>query len=75
MAKRTALEADEARLKQKVTQRRPKPGNPEADPALRNLRKRLKRLQRRRRALAIRKRHAQGKVPEGVAKAEGQPAS
>ena len=62
MAKKTMLEADEARLKKKVVERRPKTEDSAADVILRRLSKRLKRLQRKRRALALRKRHAAGKA-------------
>lgn len=61
MAKSTPLEADEQRLQQKVRGRRAGSRNPEGDAALRTLRKRLKRVQRKRRRLETRKRHAMGK--------------
>ncbi len=59
MAKKAA-ESDEARLKKKVAARLAGHSNPEGDAALRALRKRLKREQRKRRALAMRKKHAAG---------------
>lgn len=59
MAKKAA-ESDESRLKKKVAAKLAGHGNPEGDAALRALRKRLKREQRRRRALAVRKKHAAG---------------
>ena len=70
MAKKTMLETDEARLKKKVVERRPKTEDSGTDMVLRGLSKRLKRLQRKRRALALRKRHAAGKAAGTNAKAE-----
>ena len=70
MAKRKKLsEEDIARLKKKITERKAKTGKVLGDAALRTLRKRLKREQRKRRALAQRLAHAQGK------KKEAQPAA
>lgn len=69
MAKKPPVEEDESRLKKKVSERLQGHSNPEGDAALRALRKRLKRIQRRRRAAAVRRKHAAGKTPEG--KAEG----
>lgn len=60
MAKKTATESEEVRLKKKVSVKRTGHSNPEGDAALRALRKRLKREQRKRRALALRKKHAAG---------------
>lgn len=72
MAKKKAAESDEARLKKKVTAKLTEHKNPEADAALRALRKRLKREQRKRRALALRKKHAAGSKPaEAAAPAAG----
>jgi hypothetical protein len=65
MAKKE-VESDEARLRKKVAEKlstHNKPENPEGDAALRSLRKRLKREQRKRRALALRKKHAGGGKP------------
>jgi hypothetical protein len=59
MAKLT-VEADETRLTKKVSERRGA-GKPAGDLEFRALRKHLKRLQRKRRRLALRKRHAMGK--------------
>jgi ribosome-binding ATPase YchF (GTP1/OBG family) len=60
MAKTASLEADLERLKKKV--REQKAAEHDAgDPKLRALRKRLKRAQRKRRRLALRKEHAKGK--------------
>ncbi len=70
MAKRkTPLEEDIARLKKKIAERKAKTGKVLGDAALRALRKRLKREQRKRRALAKRLAHAQGK------KKDAQPAA
>jgi predicted nucleic acid-binding Zn-ribbon protein len=70
MAKRkTLLEKDIARLKKKIAERKAKTGKVLGDVALRALRKRLKREQRKRRALAQRLVHAQGK------KKDAQPAA
>ncbi len=60
MAKKTAAESEEIRLKKKVSAKRTGQSNPEGDAALRALRKRLKREQRKRRSLALRKKHAAG---------------
>ena len=60
MAKKRAAEPDEARLKKKITAKLTNHGNPEGDATLRSLRKRLKREQRKRRALALRKKRAAG---------------
>jgi hypothetical protein len=59
MAKLT-VESDEIRLTKKVSERRGA-DKPAGDPAFRALRKHLKRLQRKRRRLALRKQHAMGK--------------
>ncbi|HEV8540102.1 MAG TPA: hypothetical protein VGQ60_02970 [Nitrospiraceae bacterium] len=60
MAKVTA-DADEARLTKKVREKQAATDNPEGDGSLRALRKHLKRLQRKRRALMLRKQRASGK--------------
>ncbi|UVT16582.1 MAG: hypothetical protein H8K04_03190 [Nitrospira sp.] len=60
MAKKRAAEPDEARLKKKITAKLTNHGNPEGDAAVRSLKKRLKREQRKRRALALRKKRAAG---------------
>jgi len=67
MAKKKAQESDEARLKKKISAKLTGHGNPEGDAALRSLRKRLKREQRKRRALALRKKHAAGSKPAEAA--------
>ncbi len=69
MAKITRQD-DEARLTARVRERTGAKDTPEKDPALRSLRKRLKRLQRERRRLEARKRHAMGKKAKAEAKAE-----
>ncbi|OQW34908.1 MAG: hypothetical protein A4E19_17015 [Nitrospira sp. SG-bin1] len=61
MAKKRAAEPDEVKLKKKIAVKLTNHSNPEGDAALRSLRKRLKREQRRRRALALRKKRAAGK--------------
>jgi hypothetical protein len=60
MAKTAALESDLERLKKKVRERKTADQDTN-DPKLRALRKRLKRAQRKRRRLALRKQHAKGK--------------
>ena len=60
MAKKTVVESEEVRLKKKVSVKRTGHSNPEGDAALRALRKRLKREQRKRRTLALRQRNAAG---------------
>jgi len=61
MAKKDRGEQDEQRLKKKVAERSKGVENPEGNSALRSLKKRLKRVQRKRRTLATRLRHAAGK--------------
>jgi len=69
------LGEEEARLKRKVAERRANLENPEGDAAFRRLHKRLKRLQRVRRKLALRKRHAMGKSkPDAAEKPAAPPA-
>ena len=58
MAKKTASESDETRLKKKVTAKLTDQKTPKEDQALRSLRKRLRRTQRKRRALALRKKNS-----------------
>lgn len=71
MAKKTTAESDETRLKKKVTAKLTGHKSPEGDSALRALRKHLKRTQRKRRALALRKKHAAGKKAATAAPAAG----
>ena len=60
MGKKRAAEPDEVRLKKKIAAKRTSQAKTDGDSAMRSLRKRLKREQRKRRALAIRKKHAAG---------------
>lgn len=60
MGKKQAAEPDEVRLKKKIATKRTSQPKSEGDSALRSLRKRLKREQRKRRTLALRKKHAAG---------------
>lgn len=55
MAKKPVGESDEVRLKKKIAVRVTKEAKLSGDPAARSLHKRLKRVQRKRRALALRK--------------------
>jgi hypothetical protein len=72
MAKKKTTEPDESRLKKKIAAKLAGHSNPEGDAAMRALRKRLKREQRKRRALALRKKHAAGSKPaEAAAPAAG----
>ncbi len=72
MAKKKSVESDESRLKKKIAAKLAGHDNPEGDPAIRALRKRLKREQRKRRAQAIRRKHAAGNKPaESAAPAAG----
>lgn len=59
-----ARQADMTRLATKIAERRKSTQKTDGDPALRTLRKRLKRAQRRLRAVALRKAHAGGKKTE-----------
>jgi hypothetical protein len=61
MAKKTATESDETRLKKKVAAKSTDHKNPKEDESLRSLRKRLRRTQRKRRALALRKKNSASK--------------
>jgi hypothetical protein len=61
MAKKTAGESDETRLKKKVAARAAGHKGPQEDKALRVLKKRLRRTQRKRRALALRKKNSASK--------------
>ncbi|MBA2487046.1 MAG: hypothetical protein H0V35_13325 [Nitrospira sp.] len=64
MAKKPTGESDETRLKKKLAVRATDEKKLSGDPAARALRKRLKRVQRKRRALSLRKKHAAGKKIE-----------
>ena len=63
--KKDPLETDIKRLKEKVGARKAKTENAEGDASLRALHKRLKRVQRKKRALASRLARARGKKNEG----------
>jgi ribosomal protein L18E len=63
MPEKQTTESDEARLQKKIAERLAQQSNPEGNAAMRLLRKRLKREQRRRRSLALRKKHAGGGKP------------
>ena len=67
--KKTPVEVDISQLKTKVTERIKASEKSDGDPALRSLHKRLKRAQRKQRAIVSRKAHASGK------KAEAKPAA
>jgi hypothetical protein len=58
MAKKTASESDETRLKKKVAAKLADNKHSKEDEALRSLQKRLRRAQRKRRALALRKKNS-----------------
>jgi hypothetical protein len=61
MAKKMASESDETRLKKKVAAKLADNKSPKEDEALRSLQKRLRRTQRKRRALALRKKNSASK--------------
>jgi hypothetical protein len=61
MAKKTAGESDETRLKKKVAARGTDPKSSKEDEALRSLKKRLRRTQRKRRTIALRKKNSASK--------------
>jgi hypothetical protein len=61
MAKKTTSEPDETRLKKKVAEKLADHKSPKEDGALRSLQKRLRRTQRKRRALALRKKNSASK--------------
>jgi len=61
MANKTVTESDETRLKKKVAAKLADHKNFKEDKALRSLRKRLRRTQRKRRALALRKHNSASK--------------
>ncbi len=73
MAKSKTKESDEGRLKKKIAERQKTVENAEGDAAFRTLKKRLKRVQRKRRADVIRRRHAAGKA--GAAESKSGAAS
>ncbi|HSQ90745.1 MAG TPA: hypothetical protein VLM19_01080 [Nitrospiraceae bacterium] len=61
MAKKTAGESDEIRLKKKIAAKGSDQKGSIEDEAFRSLKKRLKRTQRKRRALALRKKNSASK--------------
>jgi hypothetical protein len=61
MAKKMASESDETRLKKKVSAKLADHKSSKGDGALRSLQKRLRRTQRKRRALALRKKNSASK--------------
>jgi len=61
MAKKTASESDETRLKKKVAAKLADNKSPKEDEGLRSLQKRLRRTQRKRRVLALRKKNSASK--------------
>lgn len=73
--KKASLTDEEARLKKKVSEKRAKLEIPEGDAPFRKLHKRLKRVQRLRRRLATRKRHAMGKKKADAAAKTEAPAA
>ena len=64
MAKKPTGKSDEVRLKKKIAAGAKDEKKSSGDSAARSLRKRLKRVQRKRRALSLRKKHAAGKQTE-----------
>jgi hypothetical protein len=69
MAKKMASESDETRLKKKVAAKLADNKSPKEDDALRSLQKRLRRTQRKRRAIAVRKKNSSSKkTPTPAAK-------
>ncbi len=61
MAKTTASESDETRLKKKVAEKLAGHKDAKGDDALRSLKKRLRRTQRKRRAIVLRKKNSASK--------------
>ena len=61
MAKKMAGESDETRLKKKVAARVTDHKSSKEDETLRSLKKRLRRIQRKRRAIALRKKNSASK--------------
>jgi hypothetical protein len=73
--KKVSLADEETRLNKKVSEKRGKLENPEGDAPFRKLHKRLKRIQRLRRRLAIRKQHAMGNKKADTAEKPAAPAA
>ncbi|MCG3776633.1 MAG: hypothetical protein JW395_3493 [Nitrospira sp.] len=61
MAKKTTSESDETRLKKKVAAKVADHKDSKEDEALRSLKKRLRRVQRKRRTVALRKKNSASK--------------
>ncbi|MCP9450241.1 MAG: hypothetical protein NNA21_09295 [Nitrospira sp.] len=61
MKKKASPDTEEVRLKKKIAEKRAAGVGPDGIAAFRSLRKRLKRAQRKRRVLAVRKRQAAGR--------------
>jgi hypothetical protein len=61
MAKKTTSESDETRLKKKVAAKLTGQKDAKVDEALRSLKKRLRRTQRKRRTIALRKKNSASK--------------
>jgi hypothetical protein len=68
MAKKTASESDETRLKKKVAAKLAENKSHKGDEALRSLQKRLRRAQRKRRAVALRKKNSASQKAAAAAK-------
>jgi hypothetical protein len=73
--KKVSLTDEEARLKKKVSDKQGKLESPEGDAPFRKLHKRLKRVQRLRRKLALRKQNAAGKKKADAAAKPAAPAA
>ncbi len=71
MGETSSQQLEEDNLTKKVRARLSAAGGAEADPALRSLRKRLKRVQRKRRLLEARQRQGAGKKAGGQAEGGG----
>lgn len=68
MAKTTVSESDETRLKKKVAEKLTDHKDPKGDDALRSLKKRLRRTQRKRRSVVLRKKNSASKKTAAPAK-------
>ena len=67
MAKTRSLTEDKEALHKKVRERQATSDNPEGDEAIRSLRKRLKRAQRKLRGIKLREQHAESKKSKAPA--------
>lgn len=61
MRKKASLDSEEVRLKKKIAEKRAAGADADGAAVFRSLRKRLKRVQRKRRVLAMRKKRAAGR--------------